>query len=387
MQLKAIRGRNQRGLSFLATGSGLVDKTVRITLGSNSILTRIRDSPKVPSDLIVIDSRLYDSLGAKAGAEVEVAVVNSKIPSCTELTLVVSAKQDIDTKDVVKDLSNRIEILEEHIDGLILRCRQIIRIPPLGISVKVRDIHPVSSDLGVAILDWKRNTKIYLQADLGTKCFNLILVTDVGAASKKADISLSHSDVDIAGDSVMKRHEAADQLTRSLIDAISLCEGDPLLSSIIYSEETDVFRINDSSDEVDNEVIDIHSPSISEIHSKWISNSSDAHAEDASNPSLGIERAFSIATKLRSKNHLPTLIVLLSSGAYSHGKNPVATAKKYASVDQGISLACVGLGTRCEESLLVGIADAAGGTVDIIKEIADIPIVRDRLIQTAQKEA
>ncbi|MDF1537522.1 MAG: VWA domain-containing protein [Candidatus Thorarchaeota archaeon] len=381
MKLKAIRGGNQRGYSFVSMGSSMTTEPVRITHGSESILTRLNESHRVPADLVVIDKRLYDSLDLEATTEVNIAPIETALPKCTEMTLVVSSKRDIDVKEVVKALSKRIEDMEEHLDGLILTIGQKLDLHPLGITIAVREMTPKSDELAAARVDWRSVLKVYLEADMGGKCFNLCLVTDLGAASKKSDIFLSSSEVQVVGDGVVKRYEAADQLSRALLGILSTCEGEAFFSSVVYSDRTTVYRAFDPEDGIVKDISNIRSIGIAESHSDWLSEQIKEHSDKPSNPSEGLKAGIEKAEELRRRKAIPTLLVFLSSGTYSLGPNPVTMVRETLANTLGVSLICVGLGNRCEDSILTAIADSGGGMVSLIKEISDISVVKDLIIQ------
>ncbi len=368
-------------------GTSIKSEPVRITHGSESVLTRLNESHRVPADLVVIDKRLYDSLNLEATTEVNIVPIETALPNCSEITLTVSSKRDIDVKEVVKALSKRIEDMEEHLDGLILTIGQKIDLHALGITIRVREMTPKSDALAAARIDWRSVLKVYLEADMGGRCFNLCLVTDVGAASKKSDIFLSSSEVEVVGDGVVKRYEAANQLSRSLLGILSTCEGEPFFSSVAYSDRTTVYRAFDSEDGIVKDISSMHSASIVESHSEWLSDQIREHSDKPSNPSEGLKVGIEKAEELRRRMSIPTLLVFLSSGTYTLGPNPVMVVKKLLANTLGIHLICIGLGNRCEDSILTAIADSGGGTVALIKEISDIPIVKDLIIQETNKEA
>jgi len=368
-------------------GSSITTDPVLIRHGSESVLTRLRESHRVPADLVIIDKRLYDSLNLEATTEVEIVPLETTLPKCNEMTLVVSSKRDIDVKDVVKALSDRIEDLEEHFDGLLLTVGQKLDLHILGITITVGDLVPKSDELAASQIDWKNILKVYLEADMGGKCFNLCLVTDLGAASKKSDIFLSSSEVEVVGDGVVKRFEAADQLSRSLLEGLSTCEGKAFFSSVAYSDRATVYRTYDSEDGIDKDITRIHSRSNAEAYSDWLSQQMKEHSDNPSNPSEGLKVGIEKAEELRRRMAIPTLLVFLSSGAYSLGPNPVSTVKEHLSNTLGVSIICVGLGSRCEDSILAAIAEAGGGMVALIRQVSDIPNVKELIINEANKEA
>ncbi|MHA1908073.1 MAG: VWA domain-containing protein [Candidatus Thorarchaeota archaeon] len=374
MKLKAISGKNQRGYSFVAPQGEPFTTPVQLKIGTKYVLTRIRESPRVPQDLVIIDKRLYKSMNAEAGTEVELITVDDDIPHCEEMTLVVSEKRDIDVREVVKALSAKIEDMEDHLDGLILTVGQKLDFDSLGISITVNDITPRSKELGAALVEWRKVLRVYLEANLGSNCFNVAFVMDIGAASRKSDILTS-------GDGAVQRIEAADNLSSSLLESLSFCDGTSFFSSIVFSEDVDILR--DSENEG---ILRIDSRSIGQEHSEWVSSVKENHDGKASNPSDGLAKGIESAKKLRSKNNKPTILLFISSGTYSQGGNPVATVRKELKDAEGISIICVGLGIKCEETLLQAIADSAHGTVVIIKDIDEIPQVKEKIINEIGKD-
>jgi hypothetical protein len=379
LRLKAISGKNQRGFSFVAPLGESPTGPVKLMIGSKVVLTRIRESPRVPQDLIIIDKRLYKSLGAGAGDEVEVQPVDFEIPNCNHITLVVSVKTDVDARDVVNALSDRIEDMETHLDGLILMESQVLHLDSLGISVTINDVTPKSEELSAAQVDWRKVLKVYLETDLGSKCFNVCLVTDIGAASRKSDITDS-------SDSNIQRIEAASKLIQSLVETLSFCNGVSFMSSVVYSEVVDTYGSSQLEEGIDRKVVRIKSRSDAQDHDAWLLELHDEHSKNASGPSIGLSRGIELAKLLWSTNNKPTALVFLSSGTYSHGRNPVATVKKGLKDTEGISLFCVGLGNKCEETRLSAIAEVVNGTVAVIRNVQDIQDVKEMIINQVGKD-
>ncbi len=379
MKLKAISGKNQRGFSFVTPQGEPYVNPVLLVMGPKKVLTRIRESPKVPQDLIVVDNRLYKSLRAEAGKEVEIVQVDFEIPTCTQMTLVVSAKREVDVRAVVRALSDRIQDMETHLDGLLLMEGQVLDLDSLGISVTINELTPHSDQMNASLIEWRKLLKLYLEADLGDKCFNICFVTDIGAASRKSDISK-------ATEGKIQRIEAAMQLSTELIESLSFCKGDSFFSAVAFSEESDVFGSSELEPGIDRKTVRIRSRTIAQDYEEWISGLLDKHGESASGPSIGLSEGIDLAKLLSNTNNKPTIIVFLSSGTYSLGRNPVATVKKGFTDSDGITILSVGLGEKCEATILSAIADATNGAVAFIKTIDDIQDVKELILTRIGKD-
>ncbi|MFW9850995.1 MAG: hypothetical protein ACFFF4_17845, partial [Candidatus Thorarchaeota archaeon] len=379
LKLKAISGKNQRGFSFVAPQGEPYANPVLLVMGPKKVLTRIRESPKVPQDLIVVDKRLYTSLRAEAGKEVEIVEVDFEIPICTQMTLVVSAKREVDVRAVVRALSDRIQDMESHLDGLLLMEGQVLDLDSLGISVTINELTPHSDQMNASLIEWRKVLKLYLEADLGDKCFNVCFVTDIGAASRKSDISK-----DTEGK--IQRIEASMQLSTALIESLSFCKGDSFFSAVAFSEESEVFGTSELEPGIDRKTVRIRSRTVAQDYEEWIAGLLDQHGTSASGPSKGLSEGIDLAKLLSNTNNKPTIIVFLSSGTYSIGRNPVATVKKGLTDSDGITIFCVGLGEKCEETILSAIADATNGAVAFIKNIEDIQEVKELILTRIGKD-
>jgi hypothetical protein len=322
---------------------------------------------------MIIDKRLYKSLRAEASAEVEIVPIEADIPYCEEMTLVVSTRRDVDVRQVVKALSDRIEDMEDHLDGLFLTIDQTLDLDALGISITVNNLSPRSEELDAAVVQWRKILRVNLEANLGSNCFNLVFVTDIGAASRKADILTS-------GDGATQRIDAAEELITSFLETLSFCDGTFFFSSIVFSETLVVFTAPEKASGEYSDIVRVESRNIVKDHNEWIGSLKEEFETSPSDPSSGLSKGLQISRRLFERNRKPTVILFMSGGSYSKGTNPVATVRKEFKDMKDILLVCVGLGIKSEDALLQAIADIVEGTVVSIKDLDDIPEAKDKVM-------
>ena len=161
MELSAFRGRNQKGISFVHSDKTSLDHQVGlVTCRGRRVLTDFRISENVPSDSVILDSRLFDELECQESITVEVTILDESIPVCNEITLSVESLAGLDNRKVVEAVSRRIEDFREHIDGLVLIVGQSFSIPELKLRLIVQDIRPSAEPLNAARFSWKNVLKV-----------------------------------------------------------------------------------------------------------------------------------------------------------------------------------------------------------------------------------
>ncbi len=157
MKIRAMRGRDQKGLSFLSSSSGasLLGRTVMVSYEGRCLLSDLRPSKGVPEQTIVLDSRLFDDLHLENESEVEVEQVTEDLPFCKEIELVYWASDDVS-----RAISMRSEDLRPYLDGRILKTGQKFALPERGIRFRVERIRPTAASTQAARVGWKRPPRI-----------------------------------------------------------------------------------------------------------------------------------------------------------------------------------------------------------------------------------
>ena len=346
MKLQAIRGRNQRGISFVSEESNIPSGIVTISSADGSTLSVLRKYPSVPSDQIVLDKRYYDFLGLNEENEVAVEKSTESIPFCTEFTLQVSSERMLDAKEIIKVFSKKIEDLEPYLDGLILQSEKKYFLDELGVSIRPTSINPISESLDAAIVDWNRVMKVYLEAGGASSKYNLCLVIELGAASRKLDIKTKSGEM---ADNI-PRYALAQEVANLVISGLS--NDSSLFYSLAFSTELSHFS-QDNPILVTQNLID--------AHSVWLGKSLETHEHKASDLGAAIDYAIKISRAMSRENKLPTMILILSSGIYSHGVNPIPVVRNLLSGTEGIFLVCIGLGDRIDLELLEAISEEGNG--------------------------
>jgi len=324
---------------------------------------------------MILDSRLFDELECQESSTVEVTGVDESIPICNELTLYVESLAGLDNRKVVEAVSRRIEDFKEHIDGLVLGVDQAISIPELNLRLTVQDIRPAAESLSAARVSWKSVLKVSLSpSELGTTqeelCFNMCIVSDVGAASKIADIIESgepSASTTSAHEGTLARHKTALLAIRHVL-ALPNTHQDSMVTSIAYGEEALSFPGSDLPD--DKERLSFDSKSLEPLDS-WLSRQFDMHSTEPSNPGAGLLEGLKSAADLTDENGLPTAVVFLSGGAFSAGQNPVSVVREVQKDDR-VNVFCIALGAESDYELLEAIANAANGQILSIHRTSDV---------------
>jgi hypothetical protein len=323
---------------------------------------------------MILDSRLFDELECQESSTVEVAIVDESIPKCNEITLSVDSLAGLDNKKVVEAVSRRIEDFREHIDGLVLSVGQTVSIPELKLRLIVQDIRPAAESLSVARVSWKNVLRVNLSAhESGIVqeefCFNVCIVSDVGAASKIADIAeggeASPSKVSAHEDG-LARHDTALLLIRHLLALPN--SQDSMVASIAYGEKA--VSLSGSGFPGDKEMLHFDSEALEPLEI-WLSQQFDLHSTEPSNPGLGLVEGLRSAAELTDENGLPTAVVFLSGGAFSAGQNPVSVVREVQQ-DERIGVFCVALGAESDYELLEAIAEAANGRILSVNSTDDV---------------
>jgi len=376
LNLKTIRGRNQRGLSYVSEIPETVSHPiVKITINGREVFSKLRAHDSVEEGSVVLDYRLYDELGCDTNSQVEITSIDESIPLCTDIHFSVKSTRAGDVQKVIQAISDRIDEFKEHFDGLILKKGQVIHIEPLNLHFAVKDMTPCTTGSSISQISWDHILKINLEpaVESTTKrlCYNLCSLVDLGAASHISDV-IGTADLEQSNSESLPRYRASTKILSSIISNLLSCtESIPLFTSIVYSDEHEVFSTYDLINGNPTLMTEIQTVSLQEVHEEWISEKLTGYSKRASNPSLAFEIGIPLSVRLSETNDLPTILLFMSSGTYSQGSNPIKTIQSQIENIQEMFLVCVGLGTKQDESLLQGIADEGNGIFVPVKTVDD----------------
>ena len=135
MDIKAKQGRNQKGLCFVSEESDINEGVFRITCNEKKLLADLRKSSSVPTELIVLDQRIFKWLECNEDEELVLEKITDDIPSCSEIRLLLSSTRDLDNRTIADAISKRVNDLHDDFDGLILQVGQEFQIERLGSPV------------------------------------------------------------------------------------------------------------------------------------------------------------------------------------------------------------------------------------------------------------
>ncbi|MFW9802084.1 MAG: hypothetical protein ACFFFC_05505 [Candidatus Thorarchaeota archaeon] len=368
MELDAIEGRSQRGISFVHPSVTTIS-TAQLSYEGVTVFTDIRTSERIASGSIVIDSRIFNELGCEEHNEVTLTAVPEVIPDSSELTLLVDSLEGLENTKAVDALSRRIDDLKDHLDGLIVRMGQRIDITELGIGLIVDDSKPVAEQLQASRIMWDQLLKVNLAAQAEfPSCFNLCCVVDVGASSGIEDVEMED------GTAGITRFEASLCAIKAILSSAKECD-DALVSAVAFGESSVELASSEGS------ILQLSSESYQPIHD-WLCEQNNDRNDEPSNPGSAMDLSIGVAHQLKSRNGLPALVIFVSGGAFTSGRNPVITARRMGA-SEGIFVTCVALGTESDMDLMQAIAVAGKGSlihIDKFKEITSrIERIFDRI--------
>ena len=376
MKLKAVRGRNQFGYSFVSDSKLVLDSdTFMIQYGHQVVYSILRASENVPTDTVVIDYRLFDELGCDENIELDIKPIDENIPMCGNITLALASLINLDNEKVAEAVSKRIEDLKPHLDGLIVREGQIIQIPELKIKFIITNIEPSADFDRTARISWINLMRINIIPVKSSQCYNVILLLDLGFIASKKDIFL----IDSEEEDEYSRLRILNRIIKNLFDNLKLCSGISLFASIAYSNQFSIFHTFDKTTGEKIQFNYIDAFSLFNAHENWLLQQSDSNADALSNPGNALERAFDLANNIYNQNNLHTIIFLCSDGSYSSGPNPVKYAKEKSNSE--IAVFCLALGKNADVDFLEAIAEAGGGAMVNISsrdDIAKLPEILNR---------
>lgn len=153
---------------------------------------------------------------------------------------------------------------------------------------------------------------------------------------------------------------------------------DALVTAVAFADSPHKIEIGEGR------LIRLNSESYQQIHD-WVSARNDDHSDEPSNPGEALEFSLNLANELNTQNGLPTLILLISGGAFTSGRNPVSMARAIAT-SNGISVSCVSLGIKSDLDLMEAIANAGNGRLIHIGHFKDVTSVIKRFIDRFRSE-
>jgi hypothetical protein len=374
MNLKAIRGKNQFGYSFVSDPKlVLAHETVVLRHEEQVVYSILKASENIPSDAIVIDYRLFDELGCKENAELDVTSINGNIPMCGDITLSLTSSLGLDNEKVAEAVSKRIEDLKPHLDGLIVREGQLIQIPDLKIGFIVTHLEPSADFDRTARMSWINLLRISIVPMKTMQCYNLILLLDLGTISNKSKFLL----IDNQEEYEFPRLKALTQFLRNQLERLKPCSKTSLFASIAFSNRYTIFQTYDKTTGMKMDFNYFDTFALLDAHENWLMQQLDFINDGLFNPGNNLERALELAKNINEKNNLPTIICLCSDGAYSSGPNPVKIAKSNSCKE--ISIYCFAFGLEADLDFLNAIAEAGGGAMFHLRSVEDLVQIPETL--------
>ena len=352
MKLRAKRGRNQKGLCFVAADA--LDSSMsayELRCDSNSIYTDIRGSAKVPEGVIILDARVYDMLFCNDEDEINLEALPDEIPTCTEIHLDIISKRDLQNHTVAHAISERIDDFQEHFEGLILQVGQEFGISDLGISFVVRSLSPTDRVTNAARISWKYLLKIHLGA-LESQPSNLCVIVEVAAATQIADVRI--------GPDVMIRHQAILHALDILEEKFRSYGNNIQFAGMVFSDEVVPFITFNPQTGEETEITSLHSSSLIGVFRKWVDSTLDEFSNRPSNPGAALKYGLEKAQSLSEGNGLQTTIVFFSSGVYSAGQNPVKITRINMG-DKTLKILSISVGEDSAKDIMDAIAKEGNG--------------------------
>jgi len=369
VNLKAKQGRNQKGFCFVSEEQSTINEGVyKITSNGKSLLADIRASASVPDDMIILDQRIFRWLACSEGEELALEKIASKIPSSTEIRLLLSSTRDLDNRTIADAISKRVNDLHGDFDGLILQHGQSFQIDRLGIRFNVKSLSPMDSSTQAARITWTDLEKIHLDPIESLKPFNVVSIFEIGAAAQISDVGKDGGKI--------PRYEAALEAIKQISEIYPDSGSKAQFSGFAYSDEIVAFKMFDPQTGKPIEVSSMHSTTLFIAFTEWIEALIPNHQGRPSNPGDALKIALDSAKKFES-NSLPTVILFLSSGVHTSGPNPVKIAKNHG--DQPIL--CLVLGRNSNHDVMDAIAEISQGKAIIVSDLEDVENIIDALLE------
>ena len=379
MILKVKQGRNQEGLCFVSP------ETPEFELGVYDIhydschhLVEVRLSKQVPSDLIVMDERIYNMLGCSDGSEVSLDFVNDVIPICSKLSMSVSSVKELDNQRVADAISKRVNDLRDDFNGLIFQIGQDLLIDRLGLRFKVLSMTPMNTDYSSSRIAWSALEEIYLEPAIGSKIFNMCCIIEIGAASQISDVT---DDLNSSSSSYVQRYESALSAIKEISENFPYYGSDSQFCGIAYSDEVILYQLHDSQTGKLIDSSSIHSPSLFKSFIEWINTLVQSHKGKPSNPGEALRIAIEAVSAFRDINEYPTILIFCSSGVHTAGPNPVKVVKNLFQ-NSNLVLLSLSLGKESKLDVMEAIAHYAKGRVLNVTNLNQIGRIPSLLNET-----
>ena len=353
LDMKAKQGRNQKGLCFVAEESSIEDGVYQISFNSRSLLSDVRTSNSVPTDMVVLDTRVFKWLSCNDGDEIDLQKITGTIPTCSNIQLTLSSTRDLDNRKIADAISKRVNDLHDDFDGLILQVGQSFQIDRLGIRFTIQSLDPVDSDNKAARITWNELEKIHLDPVESIKPCNIICIFEIGAAAQISDVDTDTSSI--------PRYQASLDAIQYLSEIYSDSSSKAQFRGFAYSDEIIPFTMFDPQTGSPMEVSTVHSHSLFVRFSEWIESLIPEHKSRPSSPGEALD--IGLLSTNEFTNSLPILILFFSSGIHTSGPNPVKIVKSHETL---FPIVCFVPGKKSNHDLLEAIAELSKGKTVIV---------------------
>ena len=373
MNLKATQGRNQRGLCFVSEDEVPFKEGVyQISYHGKTLLADIRTSANVPRSLIILDQRIFSWLSCNNEAEVQLEEVTSIIPTCSEISLVVTSTRDLDNRTIADAISQRVNDLHDDFDGLILQVGQSFQIDRLGIVFSVKSLNPMDTSNQAARIAWDGLEIIHLDPVESLTPFHIVCIVEVGAAAQISDVSKE-------SENNVQRYEATLEAIRQISEVYSNYGSHAQFRGFAYSDEIIPFTLFDPETGNPTEVSSINSASLFIAFIKWIETLIPNHKGRASNPGEALKHGIESAEEFTKSNLIPTIILFFSSGVHTSGPNPVKIVKNKISSD-GPTILCFTPGLKSNLDVMLAIAENSQGKAINVSDFEEVNTIIEALM-------
>ena len=377
MNLKAKHGRNQRGLCFISEDEAPFKEGVyQISYHGNTLLADVRTSSTVPSNLIILDQRIFSWLSCKEEDTILLEEITSSIPKCSEIRLAITSTRDLDNRTIADAISQRVNDLHDDFDGLILQVGQSFQIDRLGIRFTVKSLNPADDIDHAARISWTSLEKIHLDPVESLTPFNIVCIVEVGAAAQISDVSKE-------SENNLPRYEATLEAIRQISEVYSDYGSNAQFRGFAYSDEIIPFKLFDIETGGSTDVSSIHSPALFVAFIEWIETLIPDHKGRASNPGEALGLGIESAEEITKSNSKPTIILFFSSGVHTSGPNPVKIVKNKIKSD-GPTILCFIPGMNSNHDVMMTIAENSQGKAIKVTEFEDVGNIIEALMDLSR---
>ncbi len=379
--MQAIRGKDQRGISFVRPEDWLSDdKVASISCQGRTVYTDIRTAQAVPLGHIVIDSKLYDSLSCSGKDGVEV-IPESIAPSvCKTLTIEVQSLAGIGSRRVKEAVSERIRDFGPHLDDLLVTEGQQLNLQSLNLRLTVLGLSLFDSRGTIGRIRWPRLEKIELVGgETPDMCAFVILV-------EMSRIRGLQDEDDAAQSGAWASTPFSEILIRLLAGLRAFSASNPtnvVVSVIAYSSQTDIFLTYEPDSGQKRKWSEIDMEGYLEALQNWLADQKGIHDSQPSDPGLALQTGFAVVDEMRDDGLYPVCIALLSTGRYSIGQNPVSVVRRQPG---NITTFSLGLESASDEDMLKAISEAGRGRAIMMSRITDMQLMVEDMIQMMGRE-